>query len=281
MKLSSDDFNSITRLYIQQDWLLGKKEELYELINFCETSENKKLIFSLLQRFSYLNNKKLSFLYQIICEHILQNSGFQEDKTQLLSLTWDDEADSSQKVLDNLKNPIYKAGWRNVKTVNTFGKSIKNYNEGKTQILIIDEFVGSGQTLRGRINYLKKNIPGKFDVKCCFIAGIKENIDLLKAEGIDIFCALELEKGLSGYYKDDELHKAILLMLGLELKLAQNIKTKDLYQYSFGYGEAEALYSMEGAIGNTPNSVFPIFWWLKDKQFKDRNTILTRVESGF
>ena len=70
-------------------------------------------------------------------------------------------------------------------------------------------------------------------------------------------------------------------MLDLELKLAQWINDKELYKYSFGYGNAEALYTMEGCSGNTPNSVFPVFWWLFDLKEKKRSTLLTRYETGF
>lgn len=234
-----------------------------------------------MERFSYLDNETLNLLLNDVSDFIINESGFNENTTQLLSLTYDDEADSGQKILDNIKHPIFKKGWRQIKTVNMFGKSIPNYNKGKNEIIIIDEFIGSGKTLKSRINYLEKNIPGDFTLKCCFIAGIKNTIDDLIDDGIDIYCPLQLDKGISDYYEGDELTKVELLMLDLELKLAQLINQKELYNYSFGYGGAEALYTMEGCNGNTPNSVFPIFWWLKDKENNYRNTVLTRFEIGF
>ncbi len=281
MRKKKDEYHKLTNLYIKQKWLITKKDELKELIDFCEDVESKDLIFSLLERFSYLDNETLNFLLNDLSDYIINDTGFSENTTQLLSLTYDDEADSGQKILDNIKHPIFKKGWRSIKTVNTFGKSIKNYNNGKTEIVIIDEFIGSGKTLRNRVHYLNKNLKGTFKLKCCFIAGIKESIDELINEGIDVFCPLQLERGISEYYKGNELSKVEDLMLDLELKLAQFINEKELYDYSFGYGGAEALYTMEGCNGNTPNSVFPIFWWLKDKEEKERNTILTRFEIGF
>lgn len=281
MRKTKEEFHQLTNLYIRQKWLISKKEELKDLIDFCDNRESKDLIFSLLERFSYLDNDTLNFLLNDLSDYIINKTGFNENTTQLLSLTYDDEADSGQKILDNIKHPIFKKGWRQIKTVNLFGKSIPNFNKGKTEIIIIDEFIGSGKTLKSRINYLEKNITGDFKLKCCFIAGIKKTIDSLIEDGIDIYCPLQLDKGISEYYEGHKLTEAENLMLDLELKLAQFINKKDLYNYSFGYGRAEALYTMEGCNGNTPNSVFPIFWWLKDKQNRERKTILTRFEIGF
>lgn len=266
---------------MRQNWLIHKQDELLELMEFCGKKESKDLIFSLLDRFNYLTNDTLAILLNNICDYIINEVGFDDNNSQLLAMTYDDEADSGQKVLDLIKLPLYQKGWKNFKTVNKLGKSGKYFKQGRTQIVLIDEFVGSGKTLRGRINYLKKNIPGDFEIITCFVAGIRETVTQLENEGVKIFCALQLDKGISEYYKNAELNSAEDLMLDLELQLAQWINEKELYDYSFGYGDAEALYTMEGCNGNTPNSVFPIFWWLFDKKDKKRNTLLTRYESGF
>jgi hypothetical protein len=69
-------------------------------------------------------------------------------------------------------------------------------------------------------------------------------------------------------------------MVELELLLAPVINQYELKKYSFGYNAAEAIYSLEGCQGNTPNSVFPIFWWPRNVTGNQRNTILTRFETG-
>ncbi len=276
-----EEYHKKTNLFIKQNWLINKKGKLEELIKFCAEKEKKELIFSLLERFNYLNIETLGLILNDISDYIINESGFNEETTQLLSLTYDDEADSSQKILDNIKNPLFEKGWRSLKTVNQFGKSRKNYTNGKTQIVIIDEFIGSGQTLRVRIDYLDKSLPDEYELICCFIAGIKETISDLEEEGIKLFCPLQLDKGITGFYKDEELKSAVTNMLKLEEKLAQKINENKLTNYSFGWGKAEALITMEGCLGNTPNSVFPIFWWLKDIEDNYRNTLLTRVEKGF
>lgn len=281
MRQKKEEYHKLTSLYVKQKWLIAKKAELKELIDFCGNNDSKDLVFSLLERFFYLEEETLNLLLNDIADYIINKSGYQEETTQILSMTFDDEADSGQKILDYIKHPVYKKGWRSIKTVNSLGKGITNYNKGKTEIILIDEFIGSGRTLKGRIDYLSKNIKGPFTIKCCFIAGTHETISALIKSGIEIFCPLQLEKGISEHFVGNELSKAEDLMLDLELKLAQYIKKKELFNYSFGYGGAEALYTMEGCNGNTPNSVFPIFWWLKDKEENQRNTILTRFEIGF
>ena len=280
-KIKKEDYNKITNLYIRQNWLMDKQDELLELVDFCDKKESKDLIFSLLDRFSYLNNGSLLVLLDNICDYIINSAKFKAETTQLLAMTYDDGADSGQKVLDLIKMPLFQKEWKGFETVNKIGKSGKYVKKGRTQIVLIDEFIGSGKTLRGRIAYLEKNIPDEFEIITCFIAGTRETVEKLEDEGIKVFCALQLDKGISEYYKADELNKAEDLMLDLELKLAQWINKKELYQYSFGYGNAEALYTMEGCNGNTPNSVFPIFWWLFDIKEKRRNTLLTRYETGF
>jgi len=276
-----NDYYNCINLFFKNRWLSSKEKELRELINFCDKKESKDLLFSLLGRFYYLDYENYNTILNGIADYIVNDSGFCEVNTQLLSLTWDEEADSSQRVLDSIKHPVYKRGWHSIKTVNVFGKAINAYSTGKTQILMIDEFIGSGKTLKNRLNYLRKNIQGKFEVKCCFVAGIKPVISELTEEGVDIFCPLQFDKGISDYFKGTELSTVEDLMLDLELKLAQKINEKELYNYSFGYGSAEALYTMEGCNGNTPNSTFPIFWWLQDKNGNLRNTLLTRFEIGF
>lgn len=281
MGRKKEEYHKLTSLYVKQKWLIPKKNELKELIDFCGDNDSKDLVFSLLERFSYLEPETLNMLLNDIADYIVNQSGYKEETTQILSMTYDDEADSGQKILDDIKHPIFKNGWRSVKTVNTFGRGIKNYNKGKTEIILIDEFIGSGKTLKGRIDYLKKNINGPFTLKCCFVAGIHETITNLISEGIEIFCPLQLDKGISEYYKGEDLSNAEDLMLDLELKLAPWINQKELYNFSFGYGGAEALYTLEGCNGNTPNSAFPIFWWLMNKEETQRNTLLTRFEIGF
>jgi hypothetical protein len=282
MKQNKEEYKKLINLFMHQGWLVHKKEALNDLFALGEDTTSKNLIYSLLERFKYISNDSYNLLLNEITDYIINDSGFEKEKIQLLSLTYEDETDSSQKILYDITNHLYSKGWRSIKTVNMFGKGVKAYNKhGKTQIIAIDEFIGSGKTLRIRHDWISKNIVGEFKIVYVFVAGIEQTINELIKEGINIICPLQLKKGISEYYNGEELLIKQDIMLDLELKLAQKINDKELYTYSFGYGDAQALYSLEDNNGNTPNSVFPIFWWLKDKEERERNTLLSRRENGF
>ena len=122
MRQKKEEYHKLTSLYVKQKWLIPKKDELKELINFCGDTDSKDLVFSLLERFFYLDAETLNMLLNDIADYIINKSGYQEETTQILSMTYDDEADSGQKFLEYIKHPIYKKGWRSIKTVNTLGK---------------------------------------------------------------------------------------------------------------------------------------------------------------
>lgn len=273
------DYIQFMQLYSRQNWLIRKEPNLEELVSICKTNEQKNLLFSLLERFHYLKDDALNVFLNQIADYVT-TCGIEIDRTQLVACTYDEEADSGQKVLDMIRSPLFERGWRNFKTVNNVGKATKFVQrDNKTNIVFIDEFVGTGRSLKTRIDWLSKNVDREINIRCCFIAGMKTAIKSLQNEGMEIFCPLQLEKGISEFYRSDELKAAINDMLYLESTLASQINDKKIKDYSFGYGQAEALYSLHN--GNTPNSVFPIFWWIKDYNENERKTVLTRYETGF
>jgi hypothetical protein len=147
--LKKEDFTRVIELYQKQPWLLEKEEHLIELINLCDSNDHKELIVNLLNAFKYLSSKDLNNYYNYITDKIINKTGFDENRTQIASITIDDEADSSQRVLNDIKVPLFKNGWNKVKTVNRFNDIPKNYKRGKNQIVLIDEFIGSGENSIG------------------------------------------------------------------------------------------------------------------------------------
>jgi hypothetical protein len=148
--------------------------------------------------------------------------------------------------------------------------------------MIIDEFLGSGQTMIGRVNQLKNDLKdsGEVEIKFCFLAGMKFAIKNIQEQGYEVYCAIQLDKAISEKYQPKQRKILVTRMENLEAKLKNDIDEFDLNDFKFGYNRAEALYSLEGCQGNTPNSVFPIFWWPRDVISKERKTLLVRYQKG-
>ncbi len=279
MSYKKSSYQQVFNLYAKQAWLIDKKDELNQLVKFC--GDDLDIVISLLERFVNIEDKALKHYLEEMADFIINYSGYSEETTQIVAMSYDEKADSGQKTLDQLKMILFKAGWKNVQTVNTCGGATKQYKKGKTQIIVVDEFLGSGKTILSRYRQLCHDINNSIEITFCILSGIEDGVNLVRESEIKIHCPLQLKKGISGYYSGAELEKVKKKMLNLEDKLAEKINQKQLSDFSFGYGQAEDLLTMEGCNGNTPNSVFPIFWWMKNKDNTDRDTILTRYELGF
>ncbi|MCF7920739.1 MAG: hypothetical protein K9N06_12570 [Candidatus Cloacimonetes bacterium] len=280
-RYTKDEYNMRLNLFIKQDWLAEKDDNLNELLSNCRNNEETSLIYSLLGHFLYIKPNELFNSINIIADYIINDSGFNKHNTQILSLTHDYETDSSQWILYPLINVLHRKGWENVSSVTNWQKVPKKFNADKNQLIAIDEFIGSGKTIRNRLKELNNIINEEFEIQLCFIAGIKQSIESLRVDQLKVFCPNILLKGISDRHDGDDLEESKQIMLNLEENLSKVINQKKLCDYSLGYGEAEALYSAEGCEGNTPNSVFPIFWWGKNSKNIDRKTLLTRRERGF
>lgn len=279
-KLKKEDFSRIYNLYPKQSWLCEKESCLIELIELCDSLEHKDLIIDLLGEFKYLDKQVLNSYLNYLTDCIISDSGFQEEETIIASITADDSADSSQKILDYIKMPLFKMGWSNVVTVNRFNDIPKYIIKGKTKIILIDEFIGSGTTIRHRLRSTNGWPKKEFEIKLCFVAGMGYAIKGIEDLGYQVFCPLKLKKGISERYEEPIAVNVIGKMKELEDKLAQQINTHQINGFSLGYNDTQALYSLESCLGNTPNSVFPIFWWPRYFDDSPRNTLLTRVERG-
>lgn len=279
-QLNRNDFAKVYGLYAKQPWLCEKESHLVELMQLCDSNDHKKLIIDLLEEFRYIDDKVLASFLNFLSDSIINDSGFNEETTIVASITADDSADSSQKALDYIKVPLFKMGWSDYEQVNRFNNIPKHILRGRNQIILIDEFIGSGKTILHRLRSTNGWPKTDFTIKFCFLAGMEYAINMIEDKGYEVFCPLRLKKGISERYEGYIVESMISKMRELENKLAQKINEHNLSTFSLGYNDTQALYSLESCFGNTPNSVFPIFWWPRDTNNNRRNTLLTRVERG-
>lgn len=271
-------FDKYFKILPKQNWLAEKESELMNMVSSCKTMQQEDLVFNLLEDFQYVGSEILNRYIESIADYIINESGFDIKRTQIVGMAMDDNPDSSQWILHQLKSVMTKKGWNNVKITTRFDKGVKIMNSNMlTQLILVDEFIGSGQSVEGRINLLKARAKHEYEIKACFIAGMEFGINRVINSFSDFRCFIPLERAISEKMTVEKRNDAIVHMKELESTLLSKINEKELSTYHFGFNGAEALYS---SVCNTPNSVFPYFWWPYDINSQKRNPIIVRNEEG-
>ncbi|MEZ9578673.1 MULTISPECIES: hypothetical protein [unclassified Vibrio] len=274
-------FRILFKLTQKQPWLEDKDDDLQQLLfSDCKTDEERELILELLERFTHVSHKKFSALINELVEDIVTEPTLTDDTTQIVAMTGDYNTDSAQFVLYSLKPIFEKLKWRQHITVTNFQKSLKQYKKlgcVHSNIILVDEFVGSGKTIVGRVRTLEKlfsdNGFNNVSIQVKAIAASSIGIKYAQENNVQLTSYLTIGQGISDYYHGQEITSKFATMDKLEAILSTSYKGRDLPYY--GYGRTESLYTRDD--GNTPNSVFPIFWWPFFADNTDRETLLIRA----
>lgn len=126
----------------------------------------------------------------------------------------------------------------------------EKYREHIDSVILIDDFIGSGETALESLAYL--DFLRKEGKKLYVLALVvqrqgKENI---QREGISVFSDIVREKGISDRYDKKEAEQKLKEMENISRLLKA---PKELY---FGFLDSESLVAMH----KTPNNTFPVYW---------------------
>ena len=281
-KMNHEDFIKLYVLTKEQNWLENVSIELIELWNLCEHSTERNLIYELLLNFLCLDLKKINKYCKDISKHVCDEWCINGESTKIVALCDEKSPDGSQFFIHALKNKFAdRNNWTEKNFQNnlsTIGQASYRLKAGQNLILI-DDFIGTGNKVKKRIKWLKLKIEekNKCDIKIFLVslACMQGALNVIESLEIEFFAPVILKKGISDYYEGETLKNNINNMRNLESKLYPKYKNLRLSNFNFGYGKAESLFAIEGV--NVPNNVFPIFWWPLLMEEIKRNTILKRI----
>lgn len=282
--MSRKEHEHLLKIFSQHSWLRKKTNGLRDLLfNECETEDHRLLVTQILSKLVYIDLYAYRDLIKGLAENI-SNMGSQPEKTLLVSMTGDRSADSGQHVLYALKFFLAELKWTGYTPVNTYNQSHKAFKENKQQdsyLILVDNFIGSGKTVLTRLAWINQifsqmgyKIP-KISVKVALCT--RSGYDMLVNEGIDLYASRVIDDKLIDNLFSSDKDKYIEMMKNIESKLLNIYHTKKNQTKivpSLGYGEAQVAISIEDM--NTPNNVFPIFWWQYSSDKKEREVILVR-----
>lgn len=278
-KINKNAFNSIIDLITLSPWLRSKSEALMDLWNLCNTKEQQDLLNDLFKRFTFITSDRLEQISNDIVKYFSEND-LTPKNTYIIATADQSELDGSSAGLQYLKNKFPSSqGW----TTRNFYTSMQQGFEciqNKSNIILFDDFIGTGKKLTNKIQYSRKLLEEKSFKENKFIvitfAAMKFGIDNIKNEtGVEVFTPTPLSKGITDFESDEIAKHKKSLMIEMESKLKSKFKRLKLRDHSLGYRESESLFQIDGY--NCPNNVFPIFWWpqLDDETYRD--TIFKRA----
>lgn len=275
-KVNNEFIAKIFSLTKSQDWLLNLVDEILDLTNECQSIEEQELVFELLQRFTYLRESTYMRDLESCLDKIIDDWKLPENKTLIVAPAMRNKPDSSQRLIYDLKPLLYKRGWTTHKLLNSADRAHRELGP-HSYVVFLDEFIGSGQTMKGRINTLRLRAKDhNFEIFVCCIACSVVGKNVLEDLDIPLHYSHLIKKGISDYYRNSLLEDRIQQMERLESILTEEYC--EVERQPFGWGQCEALYGRQ--YGNAPNNVFPIFWWPKRYgEIPNRKTILVRAMS--
>ncbi|MBH2721948.1 hypothetical protein I5P68_19530 [Serratia ureilytica] len=278
ISMKRDIFRILFTLTNKQPWLIDNPTNLEHLLfEECENDAARELLIDLVNRFEFIDNERYQELMRQIALEIVTEPGIYEQSTLISAMSIGHDADSGQAIIYSLKALLQEQHWTKHKAINDAMQACKTFkrNAQLRNIILVDEFVGSGKTVIERVETIHRQFrEANLDdvtVTVKVLAGTEEGIKRIKSKKIDITSQITISRGITDFYKENRSEK-IKLMIELESILSKEYNGKPMP--SMGYGEAEALYYRKDI--NLPNSVFPIFWWAEYKNKKNRPTLLVR-----
>lgn len=224
----------LNKIYIEENYLQKKTTIIIApLLNFLDSDNNKV--------------KSSNFLCYIFKSHEIQNLIIFKNK--------------KQKILENIYNFNKNEILEKIYSVNSdiYGKSIysKKLKSLKNDILddrlliLVDDFIGSGQTAQEAIDFYCNTCGFKKEnIRILAFIIHNEGLNKIIKKGINkkyIYCIYKIKRSISeGEYSEEDLK--------LMEKIEKRLKIRE--EEKFGYGKSEALVTLI----RTPNNTFPIFY---------------------
>lgn len=254
---------NLERIVLNTVWIGRNPERITRfkaLLHEAETtggSDSQDLICRLIDRFTFLTTQDYEDSIFQIAKYIADT--FDLEKTLLCATTADRNKDSAQRILYDLTSTFAALAIYKVRSLNRYDVAPKENNVNA--LILLDEFIGSGKSIVGRVQNLRRMYQQKGiyspPIHAIALAGMARSLRSISHNFASLNVCLPLNKGIEQYTYGLERQNEYGLMNQLESILAPISHGKSLP--SMGYAQSEALYFRHA--GSCPNNVFPVFWW--------------------
>lgn len=272
IELKPETILKLHEIFIKKDWEI-EDDNLNQVSLFNRfssllselTSEEQELVLELTNNFTRIKPAEYEHHIQIAINNFLLDQVVEMDEINrvyiapLIAPVDFGKVKSSgvvQYLCRSVINYIPEFGSKKIiyidASVNGLNIEKEHINKQGRILLLVDDFVGTGETACSAVDYLinDKEIE-KEKLIVLSIASLNQGVDCLAEQGIHNYSSLTFDKGITdNCLNAEEVAKKIKIMESIERK----IKVKE--RESLGYNKSEALITLI----RTPNNTFPVFW---------------------
>lgn len=257
-------------LCVNAPWLVGERyrEGLKTLISECGGPQHVEAIRHVLHSLRYCTSNDILVAATAAADVITNQWKLLPANTLLVGVAEPNKTCGSQSYVRAIEVQLPSA-WS--PKINPNFVSAFRLRNGEPNLIIVDDFVGTGKKLADRIERLRNN-PKTSNYNIFVIAFAGMNDGLTKVADIvhnQIEAYIILDKCFSSVQPIAEANQ-----LRESMKVLESHFFDKPGSYSLGFGQAEASFYLEGA--NIPNNAFPILWWEKYKNESERPTLFRR-----
>ncbi|ELB2163530.1 hypothetical protein QNZ92_000082 [Vibrio parahaemolyticus] len=282
---NSDDFYLIDKYKEEVEWLQSECYDagLTTLLNEFEDESERALILTLLKRVEhYQISDRINDIARLVTK--IEELKLDPKKTLIIATARESESDGSKAWQYFFK--FYLAQhrtWSEQSLVASLESSYQKLtNKVYENVVIFDDFIGSGGTMVKKVNEFSKNLVQRKvslpKIHIFALAGMEFGVRYIEQKlNNEVVCPVLVKKGISEQQispKQKAEEKALMLQMEKTLEEIYSWE-KFTGTCSLGFNKSEALYQVQ--YTNCANNVFPIFWLAPKGKDKFRNTLFYRL----
>lgn len=262
--------NRLFSLMVDVKWTNSERYRngIIGILKECETAEEFEVVEHVLSGLLYCTSSDLDAAASNAANVIQQVWGLDPSNAILVGLAEPNKTCGSTAYVRAIETKLPRSWSDDIHT--NFASSFR-HREGKKNLVIVDDFIGSGEKILTRIKRIIEN-PKTSDyvIHVIAFAGMNFGVgEIAKVIENRIRTGKTLNKCISETQPSDKAGRLLDKMQSLEAKIFNKPNC-----YSFGYKQSEAAFFLEAA--NIPNNNFPILWWDKYADESERATLFTR-----
>lgn len=226
--------------------------KLESLADILHSDEEIITTTDLINRSIWFDQKKIIKASDCIADVICNIWNLDPKQTALIKADYIQKMGSADAALQSVRTALDEAGSA-FTAQNIIGGIREGAATSHNNIVIIDDFSGTGKKISDKIKWIRKEEKKEHVIYVATFASQKISKALIEPVAKEYYSANWLNKAISEHYPIDKVVQTSEFVQTIESRFGCISN-----QESLGYDQAEALYFPIGI--NTPNSVFPMFW---------------------